>query len=1767
MNKTKVAMLSTMVLFMSLLLAAANSWAAGVKVVPSSARVEPGESFSVEIMAEGIPSEGLGSVQFRLNVVADGAVVSGVNDLGQATSADVSVSTPLLISAPTASRSGLGPMFLNGQGNNGILVLDNESFENGSALFTYAHTKDSIRSDGSGSVARFMFKVGELVGAEQIRIFLTDVLLLDGGPAYPLDYNEEGVVTLRCTTPMPSLLGLSLDESIQILTDNALVVGNVYEIDNPGNSHPLDVVLEQAIIAGGEVDCESSIDLAVNVAPGEVTSAGAVDRTGDDSGQVILSWTPPTAADTAGYRIYLGADLLADVRPPQATSAQVDGLAVGVEQSLRISAYDTFGNESVGVVITALAIDDVDPIITLSGVVDGAHYNGAVTPQLTVDDTNPGSQSLTLNGSSYSAGTAIIEENTYTLTATAIDTAGNTTTQSISFTIDLTAPVIIPQNVVQGGFYNGDLIPNLTIDDLHLNEALTTYLLNGQPYVPGTPITQEGAYTLTATAVDMAGNSTSLMINFVLDRTAPVSAAETGTPQFSSDGTLYITGQTLISLTSSDNGSVASGVADIAYRVDGADSWIDYSAPFALEGLIEGTNLLTYRATDSAGNQEADKTLEFVIDNSAPETTITIGSLQAVGSDGIIYVGGATEFSLSAIDSFSGIASTEYRLDNTTWLAYAPFTLVGLSDGAHTIGYRSTDQLGNVEAELTLAVMVDNAAPVTEISIGSPQTVGDGTLYVGGATEFTLSVIDTSSGVATTEYRLDNGNWLIYTPFNLAGLLDGAHTIGYRSTDQLGNVESDLSLTVVVDNTAPITTITTGDPKYIGTDTTMYVVRETEFTLSATDVFSGVATTEYRIDSGSWTAYAPLNLAGLADGGHTIGYRSTDNLGNVEDELSLAVIVDNTAPVTEITSDDPKHTAADGILYVGGSTVFSLSAFDSFSGVATTEYRLDSGNWLAYTPFNLAGLADSAHTIAFRSIDQLGNIETEQTLAVMVDNAAPVTEISIGSPQTVGDGTLYVGGATEFTLSAIDTSSGVATTEYRLDNGSWVAYAPFNLAGLADGAHTIAFRSIDQLGNIETEQTLAVMVDNAAPVTEISIGSPQTVGDGTLYVGGATEFTLSAIDTSSGVATTEYRLDNGSWVAYAPFNLAGLADGAHTIVFRSIDQLGNIEIEQTLAVVADNTAPVTTITTGDPKYIGTDTTMYVVGATEFTLSATDVFSGIAAIEYRIDSGSWTAYAPLNLAGLADGGHTIGYRSTDQLGNVAAEQSYSVVLDNKPPVTGVKFNSKSFEGNDSTYLSKVTQVIVSAIDPLSGVNTSYYRFDDQINWRTYDSPFRLENLSFGDHLIHFYSVDNLTNTESVRSVAFTLVGVEVSTGILNLPRVLVWTEDPDGLHGKNRPAYDRDDLLLLFEEALGVPDIYLGVVTDKDEFKSELRSGIYNMAMVINQDTPFDAGFLGEMREAVNRGMGLLVSSWGNNVHPIWQDLFGIDFSGSLPMNESKRELFLSESPIGLEQTLIAEGRMLKMALDGGELAGVVAEEGLPAVVLGEYGQGRTAFFAYNIIESALSGELAEHASLLRNGASYLLPQEARSDAGGIALFETRIKLRGSSMDVLAVEKLGEGLIYLPLFDLVEERLEYQFRFEDGGEAVYRYFVNIPDQGGEYFKETEVSFGLDGSYVPYDVYTHAFMVEPDSDGLQVQAINLLDDYGGQYPASVDELAVIADRLAGLTDMPRTSLKECEQVIRHLVQCVQQVEKLPFDSSDLRVLLGEYLRVVEGEAALY
>ncbi|WP_372666148.1 OmpL47-type beta-barrel domain-containing protein [Amycolatopsis kentuckyensis] len=371
---------------------------------------------------------------------------------------------------------------------------------------------------------------------------------------------------------------------------------------------------------------------------------------------------------------------------------------------------------------------------------------------------------------------------------------------------------------------------------------------------------------------------------------------------------------------------------------------------------------------------------------------------------------------------------------------------------------------------------------------------------------------------------------------------------------------------------------------------------------------------------------------------------------------------DTTAPVVTAAVAGDRDSSGN---YLDSATV-SLSATDTASGVASVEYQLDGGTWTTYSAPVVVS-AVGMHMLHYRATDVAGNTSPEGMAHFTIvegqgDTTPPTVTASLsGDRDSAGN---YLDAAT-VSLTATDADSPVASVEYQLDGGAWTPYsAPVAVTGA--GAHMLHFRATDAAGNTSPEGMSSFTVvkrDTTAPTVSASVAGTQDA-DGN-YVGKAV-VTVTAADAGSGIAAVEYKADSGAWTAYSvPVQVSSA--GAHVVAYRARDVAGNASAEGSVAftVVAggDTTAPVVSMqVTGDQ-----DGNWDFVGKATVTLAAVDPESGVASIEYKVDSGGWTRYtAPVVLTALGE--HTVRARATDVAGNVSAEApgTFTVVAAPPPP---------------------------------------------------------------------------------------------------------------------------------------------------------------------------------------------------------------------------------------------------------------------------------------------------------------------------------------------------------------------------------------------------------------------------------------------------------------------------------------------------------------------
>ena len=305
------------------------------------------------------------------------------------------------------------------------------------------------------------------------------------------------------------------------------------------------------------------------------------------------------------------------------------------------------------------------------------------------------------------------EDGAYTITFRATDNAGHTVTEVVTFSIDLTPPIVTPAmptpDGLNGWYVSNPTIPLSAVDALSgIDPGTLEYRWNSLDWITGASVTvsQDGTHIVETRVNDVAGNTGETAVDIRVDSVAPALEiiVTSDTPQ---QNGWYVSPATATAFAT----DTTSGLSRIEYRVD-AESWINGS----LLTLEDGVHQVVMRASDSAGNVK-ETSRQVRVDSIAPVSSFVI-------VDG--PVSGMASLSGSSADATSGIALVEFSMDDgLTWqgIAHAadgkwsiPYDTTTGPDGQYTVHVRATDNAGHTETPISLDVTVNNPPPKASLS-------------------------------------------------------------------------------------------------------------------------------------------------------------------------------------------------------------------------------------------------------------------------------------------------------------------------------------------------------------------------------------------------------------------------------------------------------------------------------------------------------------------------------------------------------------------------------------------------------------------------------------------------------------------------------------------------------------------------------------------------------------------------------------------------------------------------------------------------------------------------------------------------------------------------------------------------------------------------------------------------------------------------------------------------------------------------------------------
>ncbi|MBG0518846.1 Ig-like domain-containing protein [Enterobacter hormaechei] len=833
-------------------------------------------------------------------------------------------------------------------------------------------------------------------------------------------------------------------------------------------------------------------------------------------------------------------------------AADVSALAAG-DYTITAALTDKAGNSNsttheVEVNLTApvLTID------TVSG--DDVINSSEKTQDLTITGTASGLAAgavvtVMLNGKAYSATvdtngqwtTTVpasevgqLGEALYTVSASATDSVGNSSSTSHTVNVESVLPGVIINTVAGDDVINAaELATGQTISGTVVNAEAgntVTVSVGGHSYtatvqdnltwsvsVPESVLTAlgNGDLTVTASVTNGVGNSGSGERDITIDANLPGLRVDTVAGDDVINSIEH--GQNLIITGSSDG--LTAGTA-LTVTVNGktypatvlADGTWSAAIPSAdVSALAAGTVTVNVEGQSSAGNPVTinhDVTVDLA--------NVAI-SIDAIASDDVInaaergadlVLSGTTsnvEENQIVTITFGGKNYTATVDAEGKWTATVPSAdLTGLKDGDASVQVSVTNVNGN-SASAGREYSVDATTPSVTINtiatddiLNASEAQSDLAISGTSTAEAGQTVTVSLNGKDYTTTVSANGSWTLNVPAaDLAGLTDGSVTVTAAVSDKAGNPAS-VDHTLTVDVTVPAVTIHTvagDDVINVAEHNQAQIISGSATGAAAGDkvtvTIGGQTYTTVLDAAGNWSVGVPASvISGLSDGSVTVTASVTDAAGNTGSGTHN-VTVDTGLPSVSfnaISDDNVLNAVEKGQdLSVSGTsanlaegTVVTVT----LNGKNYTATTAADGTWSLTVPAaDLAGLGQASYTLNATATNGVGN-SVSSSANLLVDTALPTVTINTVAGDNVINAAEVAAGQTlsgtvanaEAGNTVTVTIGGHSYTATVQNNLSWSVNVPSDvLTALGNGSLSVTATVTNGHGNTGTgEREIAI---------------------------------------------------------------------------------------------------------------------------------------------------------------------------------------------------------------------------------------------------------------------------------------------------------------------------------------------------------------------------------------------------------------------------------------------------------------------------------------------------------------------------------------------------------------------------------------------------------------------------------------------------------------------------------------------------------------------
>nr|WP_255590384.1 Ig-like domain-containing protein [Marinicella sp. NBU2979] len=726
-------------------------------------------------------------------------------------------------------------------------------------------------------------------------------------------------------------------------------------------------------------------------------------------------------------------------------------------------------------------------------------------------------------------------------TATTTDTAGNSATSNVPFTLDNTPPAVPVCTVTPDPANNGTAL-TATCTGVETGATLTI-----PGYVCGAEAGNAVICTATAgqngvdgdeqaTVTDQAGNASVADAFFTLDNTPPTAAVCVVSPNPANDGT---------ALTATCTGVETGATVSIPNYVCGAEAGNQVICN-ATAGAGGVTGDETATTTDTAGNS-ATSNVPFTLDNTPP----TIGTCTVTpdpANNGTVVTANCTGVEAGATLTIPGYVCSDGGGGN--WSCTGTVGVSGV-DGDETA--TATDAAGNT-ATTPANFTLDNTPPAVPVCTVSPDPANNGT-----ALTATCTGVETGATLTIPGYvcGAETGNEVTCTATAGQNGVDGDEQA--TVTDDAGNTSvADAFFTL--DNTPPAVPVCTVSPDPANNGTAL--------TATCTGVETGATVTIPGYVCGAEAGNEVTCTATAGQNGVDGDEQATvtDAAGNAS-VADASFILDNTPPAAAVCVVSP-NPANDGTALTATCTGVETGATVSIPNYVCGA---EAGNQVTCTATAGAGGVTGDETAT--TTDTAGNSATSN-VPFTLDNTPPAVPVCTVTPDPANNGTALTATCTGVESDAVVTIPGYVCGA---ESGNEVTCTATAGQNGVDGDEQATVT--DQAGNASVADAFFTL-DNTPPTIGTCTVTPDPANNGTALTATCTGVETDAVVTIPGYVCGA---ESGNQVICTATAGQNGVDGDETAT--ATDAAGNTATTPA-PFVLDNVAPPAPVinapTNGDP---------------------------------------------------------------------------------------------------------------------------------------------------------------------------------------------------------------------------------------------------------------------------------------------------------------------------------------------------------------------------------------------------------------------------------------------------------------------------------------------------------------------------------------------------------------------------------------------------------